>query len=389
MKLNKKSIIIICIIIFIIALGAVWLIFSTEPEAQSEGATKKSAMLVSVVNAEKGNFVPQFLATGTVQPVEDIQLNAIVSGQILYRSSDFIPGGIVKKGETLLKIDPADFINQVELRKSELLQAKTNLELEMGRQVIAEQDLALVGVDSLSDKQKSLILRKPQLNAVKATIQSAQAAYDQAQLNLQRTTIRAPFDAQVISQNVTVGSLVGPQNNLGRLVGTAAYWVTATIPVHKLQWLSFAENNETETNEVRIKNVANWGQDNFRTGILYRQIGALEEQTRLVRVLIKVEDPLSTLSKNQNKPKMIIGSFVEIELSGKKIKDVVRIHRDYLRSNQTVWIMEDGTLQIKNVSILLSDANYVYITEGLSGNEKIVTTNISTVTNGVPLRTEE
>ena len=76
-------------------------------------------------------------------------------------------------------------------------------------------------------------------------------------------------------------------------------------------------------------------------------------------------------------------------LKGKQINDVVRLNRDYLRSNQTVWIMENNELKIKNVTVALSDANYVYISEGLSGTEKIVTTNISTVTDGVPLRTEK
>ena len=372
----------------VVTVGVVFLIFSTEPEAQSEGATKKSAMLVSVASVERGSFTTEFTATGTVQPVEDIQLNAIVSGQIIRRSEDFVPGGIVKKGDLLLKIDPSDYMNQMALRKGELLQSQTDLEIEMGRQTIAKQDLELIGTDSLSEKQKSLILRKPQLDAVKASVTAAEAAYNQAQLNVQRTSVIAPFDAQVISQNVTVGSRVGPQDNLGRLVGKDAYWVTATIPVNKIPWLTFSEN-ESEQNEVIIQNEANWQKGQYRTGYLYRQVGALDQQTRLVRVLIKVNDPLATKPENKTKPGLIIGEFVEVMLKGKQINDVVRLNRDYLRSNQTVWIMENNELKIKNVTVALSDANYVYISEGLSGTEKIVTTNISTVTDGVPLRTEK
>ena len=271
MSIKKKSIIIICLVILVVTVGVVFLIFSTEPEAQSEGATKKSAMLVSVASVERGSFTTEFTATGTVQPVEDIQLNAIVSGQIIRRSEDFVPGGIVKKGDLLLKIDPSDYMNQMALRKGELLQSQTDLEIEMGRQTIAKQDLELIGTDSLSEKQKSLILRKPQLDAVKASVTAAEAAYNQAQLNVQRTSVIAPFDAQVISQNVTVGSRVGPQDNLGRLVGKDAYWVTATIPVNKIPWLTFSEN-ESEQNEVIIQNEANWQKGQYRTGYLYRQV---------------------------------------------------------------------------------------------------------------------
>lgn len=103
------------------------------------------------------------------------------------------------------------------------MQAKTNLNMEMGRQEVAEQDLELAGVDSLSPNQRSLVLRKPQLDAIKAEVKAAEAAVAQAELNLSRSTIRAPFDAHILSQNVTVGSQVSPGNELGRLVGSEQY----------------------------------------------------------------------------------------------------------------------------------------------------------------------
>src|SRR5690606_41515696 len=96
----------------------------------------------------------------------------------------------------------------------ELIQAQSDLMVEQGRQYIAEQDLALVGGDSLSEDQKSLVLRKPQLEAIKAQISFAQASYDQARLNLDRTLITAPFDAQVITQEVNIGSRVGGSDDL-------------------------------------------------------------------------------------------------------------------------------------------------------------------------------
>src|SRR5680860_161007 len=149
MKRKNIFIVIICGIILLIASGVVYVIFSTEPTAQSEGATKTSAMLVSVTLVNEGQFTPEFIATGTVQPVEEVLLNAMVSGQVIERSVDFVPGGMVRKGQVLLKIDSADYQYELDLRKSELLQAQSDLELEMGRQKIAQQDLALVGNDSI------------------------------------------------------------------------------------------------------------------------------------------------------------------------------------------------------------------------------------------------
>lgn len=68
---------------------------------------------------------------------------------------------------------------------------------------------------------------------------------------------------------------------------------------------------------------------------------------------------------------------------------VVRLNRDYLRADNTVWVYDpDATLGIRDVSIVLQDAHYAYIDEGLSDGDRVVTTDLSTIARGAPLRTE-
>lgn len=391
--MNNKKVIWICLAILVGGILVTTLIFSTEPEAQQEGATIETAILVDVVTAEKGTFAPTIVATGTVQPVEDVVLSPLIPGQIIRRDPAFTPGGFVEKGEILLQIDPSDYQNTLELRKSELLQSETTLATEMGRQQIAEQDLQLINNDSLfgdnplSDNETQLVLRKPQLNAVKATIEAARASVNQAQLNLERTTIRAPFDAHILSQNVTVGSQVAQGDNLGRIVGTDSYWVTATVPVSRLQWLKFPESNSEKGSLVHIENPSAWTTGASRTGYLDRQIGALDAQTRLARVLVRVEDPLATSKEMEGAPKLMIGTFVEVNIEADSIPNVVRMDRNLVRSNQTAWVMKDELLEIRELDIILTDNEYVYVQSGLEEGDKIVTTNLSTVTNGIELRT--
>lgn len=363
-------------------------IFLTEPTAKSEGASKKTAMLVDVVSVEKGDFKPVITATGTVRPVDDVVLSPLVGGQIVRRDASFTPGGTVDKGQVLLQIDPSDYRNTLELRRSELQQSQTDRNMEMGRQQVAEQDLSLIGGDSLSSEEKELVLRKPQLEAVNANVKATKASVDQAQLNLARTTIRAPFDAQIIDQNVTIGSQVSPGDNLGRLVGTDAYWVEMTVPVSQLRWLAFPRNGGERGSSVELRSRTAWKPGETRTGYLFNQVGALDNQTRLSRVLVKVEDPLAQKQENEGQPPLIIGSFVEARIQAEPIENVVRLNRDYVRSNNTVWVMEDEKLQVREVEIVLSDAENAYINSGLEDNDKVVTTNLSTVADGVGLRTE-
>ncbi|WP_282017650.1 efflux RND transporter periplasmic adaptor subunit [Salegentibacter mishustinae] len=385
--MSTKKILIICFGILLFAVIVTYFIFSTEPTASSEGATKKTAMLIDVVKAEQGDFKPVIEATGTVQPVEDVMLSPQVSGQVIRRSPEFIPGGFVKKGAVLLQIDPSDFRNTLELRKSDLLQAKTDLNMEMGRQEVAEQDLELAGVDSLSANQRSLVLRQPQLDAIKARVKAAEAAVAQAELELSRTTIRAPFDAHILSQNVTVGSQVTPGDQLGRLVGSEQYWVNLTVPVDKLQWLSFPKSNNETGSTVQIRN-SGWPKDIYRTGYLDKQVGALDNQTRLARVLVRVNDPLARKDTTNIQRELIIGGFVEAEVQARQIENVVRLNRDYLRTNQTVWVNEEGELSIREVEIILTDAKYAYISQGLEQGESIIITNLSVVSEGAKLRTK-
>lgn len=385
--MSTKKTLIICLGILLLAVVITYFIFSSEPTASSEGATKQTAMLVEVVEAEYGDFQPVIQATGVVEPVEDVMLSSQVSGQVIRRSPEFIPGGFVQKGAVLLQLDPSDYRNTLELRRSDLLQAKTNLNMEMGRQEVAEQDLELAGVDSLSPNQRSLVLRKPQLDAIKAEVKAAEAAVAQAELNLSRTTIRAPFDAHILSQNVTVGSQVSPGNELGRLVGSEQYWIALTVPVDKLQWLSFPQSDDETGSMVEIRN-SGWPHGVFRIGYLAKQIGALDDQTRLARVLVSINDPLAREDTTNTQRELIIGGFVEAEVQAIKIEDVVRLNRDYLRANQNVWVNENGELSIREVDIILTDSEYAYISSGLREGEKVVITNLSTVSEGVKLRTE-
>lgn len=361
------------------------LIFSTEPSAKRTGATQQTAMLVDVITAERGTFSPTIQAMGTVEPAQDVVLSARVSGEIIKLGQKFTPGGYVEEGDILLQIDPADYQHTLQQRQSELNQATSDLTLEMGLQEAAQKEFESYG-DSLSEENRARVLRQPQLKAAKARVQSARAAVEQAQLNLQRTTVRAPFDAHILTRNVNVGSQVATGNNLSRLVGLDEYWVEAAVPVSSLEWISIPDDNSRGT-PVRLRNRTAWPDDTFRTGYIHKLLGSLGQETRMARILISVPDPQAYHSE-ADKPRLMIGSFVEANIKAEQLTNVIRLNRDYVRENETVWVMQDGKLDIRDVGIVFRDAQYAYIDEGLQDNDQIVTTNLSTVTDGAPLRLE-
>lgn len=390
--MNRKTTLVLCAAILLAAVVVLVVIFTTEPTAQRAGATRETAMLVEVVTVERGSYRPSVVAMGTVAPERDIVLGPRVAGEVLEISPAFTPGGFVDRGDVLLRIDPADFENALARRRSDLEQAEADLALEMGRQDVARRDYELLDgtlpQESLAPEDRSLVLRQPQLDSARARVESARAAVELAELALRRTTIRAPFDAHVLSREANVGSQVAPGDRLGRLVGTDEYWVEAAVPVAKLRFISIPRRPGEEGAVVRLRNRSAWPEGVERVGRVDQLLGELAGQTRMARLLVSVDDPLVRDGDSAEAPPLILGSYLEAHIEADEIRDVVRLDRDYVHQDDTVWVMEEGELRIRDVEVDFRDARYVYVAEGLEEGDRVVTTNLSTVVEGAALRLE-
>lgn len=382
------------LLLFGLAAVALTWIFSTEPQAQRSGTTKKTAMLVEVVTAEQGTFRPEIVVTGTVQAEKDVSLSPQVSGAVVSRSDSFSPGQFVEKGTVLLQIDPAGYQLTLAQQESALAQAQTRLRLEEGNQSLAQQEHdALFSDTKLTPEERALTLRMPQLAAVREEVKAAETAVRQAQLDLRRTTFRAPFDAQVVDRDVDVGAYVQPGMILGRLIGVQKYWVEAAVPLAQRKWLRFAEENaegrEEPCSEVILENRTSWPPGATRTGCLRRSIGVLDQSTRLLRVLIEVDDPLGRTDETpHDAPPLTIGEFLEARIIARPLEDIVRIPRKYVRKGSTTWIARDEVLSVVDLTIALFDSEFAYVRAGVQGGDLIVTTDLSQVKEGAPLRFE-
>ena len=406
---------VVCLVILGVAAYAIYVINTTEPTAQKINSVRKSAALVETIRVLRGDYSPKLVVLGTVEAAQRIQLSPQVGGQITELSDEFIPGGMVRKGDVLLQIDPADFENALLISKSELEQANASMEIEQARQRLAEKELKLLE-GAIDESNRGLVLREPQVASIKAQVSAAEASVQRAELNLGRTNIVAPFDAQVLSRSVNVGSQVGPGEELGQLVGVKEYWVNAAVPLRHLRWLQFSDyvsSGDTSKSQnggttgprdttdedrsaaiavdkldglgslVLLRDPDAWGVGVERQARVMRMVGTLDEQTRLARVLISVPDPLGI---ENGEPPLIIDTLIETEIEGKTIYNVVKLQREYVRDQDTVWLMEKEKLVIKEVEVVFRDAEFAYIGNGIEAGDEIVTTTLATVAEGIGLR---
>jgi HlyD family secretion protein len=165
--------------------------------------------------AERGSLSSQVTASGTLSPLVTVQVGSQVSGRILELKADF--NDRVEKGQIIARIDPQLFqtevakaranLNsaraQVTRAEAELAQANRNHDRASGlseQQVIAQADVD-ASLAALQTAQASVA-------AARAMLSQAKAAVDQADTNLQLTTIVSPISGIVISRNVDVGQTV-------------------------------------------------------------------------------------------------------------------------------------------------------------------------------------
>lgn len=377
--------VIISVVILGVAGGLAALTFMTEPTAKKGGATKRTAMLVDVVDVERATYQPDIVAQGTVQPVQDVVLRPQVAGKVVSLGESFTPGGFVEKGDVVMRIEQADYRNMLAQRKSELRQALSDLAVEKGRQDAAKAEYRYLD-EELSDNNRALVLREPQYEAAKQRVEAARAAVAQAELDLRRTTVRAPFDAHVLRRDLNIGTQISTGDTIGRFVGVDEYWVSIELPLTKLAWITVGGDGEAEGARVTVRNRQAWPEDVVREGRLFRMVGALDENTRMGRVLATIPDPMARAEGAEGKPRLIVGEFLEVTIEGNELDDVVRLNRDYLREDDTVWVMDDGKLRVQEAEVAVRDADYAYVTSGLEDGARVVTTNISTVVDGAELR---
>jgi len=369
------------------AAAAFWLM-ETSPQAKLHPRTRNPT-LVAVRTVNYGPRQTVISGMGTVAAARNVELKAQVNGEIIELNPNLLPGGHFRRGETLLKIDPTDYRLAVRQLATDVAKGESELQLEQGNQLVALKEYQLLG-ETVSDVEKALMLRRPQLENLRATLEAAQAKLEQARIDLERTRIKAPFNALVRSRGVDVGARASESTVLGTLVGTDAYWVEVSVPVSQLRWIKIPQTAEDAGSLVRVYDPAAWGSGVFRQGRVLRLEADLEEQGRMARLLVKVDDPLGLQPGNAGRPRMLIGAYVRVEIEGRMVAAAAAIEREFVRNGSNVWLMDaDGHLSIRAVQIAFRGVDRVLISGGIQPGEQLIITDLAAPVEGMALRTAE
>jgi RND family efflux transporter MFP subunit len=369
-KANLLRLLLPVIVVIISASVAFWMMQS-GPKAKPRAKTR-NAVLVDVRPIEMGPQTTTVSVMGTVRPQREVALKPRVSGEI------------IKIGD-----NPIDYQLVVRQLASEVARVETDMQVELGRQRVAQKEYELLG-ESVSEVEKTLMLREPQLQSNRALLEGTRARLEQAQLDLKRTSVRSPFNAVVMSREVNLGTRVSPSTTLATLVGSDSYWVEAPVPASQLQWISISQEDNDSGSSVRIYDSAAWGPNRSRSGQLVGLTAMVEENGRMAKLLAEIPDPLSLQETSSEQPKLLLGSYVRVEIEGKLLAKAAAIDRDLIHNGEQLWIMdEEGRLDIRTVEIAFRGQDQVLVTDGVSHGEKLITTNLPSPVQGMTLRLQE
>lgn len=325
-------------------------------------------------------------AMGIVVPSREIKLKTRVSGEVIFTHPEFVLGGFVKKGAVILKIDPEDYELAVARKKSDVIGGQYALKLEMGHQEVAKREWDLLKKNkSFKKKSSDLALRKPHLAKAKGLLAAAEANLKQARLNLKRTIVRSPFNAVVRIKKIELGSQVSSQEQLAELVGTDEYWIKAAVPVDRLKWIRIPRSQKGIGDPVRV--IYRNGYE--RTGTVFKLLSDLEPEGRMARILISIKDPMDLKLDSSQKPPLLIGEFVRIEIQGKSLSDIYSVPRSALRNNTSLWLLtETDQLEIRTVKTVWRSRDAVLIRAGLQPGDRLIVSELSKPISGMSLQAQ-
>ncbi|MEQ9108329.1 MAG: efflux RND transporter periplasmic adaptor subunit [Limnobacter sp.] len=352
---------------------------STAPTATRK-PPEKTARLVSTESVKAGDYSVSLLGYGVVQAEQQITLQARVSGTVQKIGPKFVPGASFKKGDVLVQLDDTDYRIELQSAQAALAQAQSTLTSEQGNQVVAQADFDLLGM-TVDERERALILRKPQLEAAKANVQSARAGVERAKVNLGRIILRAPFDGTVVSREASVGAQVNANTTLGVLASSKAYWINVAVPQTDLKWIHFPDGKRMGST-VCVSDASSNEQGCHKGRVLSLQT-SVQDNGRQAQVLVEV--PRTSDKKLQP---LLLAQYVKVRFDGTELKNVFKLAPSAVHGSN-VWVNDNGELDIRPVNIAFRSADYVLVDQGLKNGESIVTSSLGSPIQGMAIRTND
>jgi len=364
------------LVVFVAILGAATLM-ATSPKV-SPSVPEVVPTTVRIVTVEPQPVLLTVSSQGTVAPSTESDLISEVSGRVIWMSPSLVAGGYFEKGAALLRLDKQDYAASVARAQAGV----TRTEAEREHAAFEYQRL-----QSLEERQ--LVSRSQLENALRASrvadaaLKDARAALEQAQRDLGRTEIVAPFTGLVRAEQVDIGQFVARGAPIAKIYATDFVEVRLPVADRQLQYLNLPPGHRGELPvdaQPKVTLGADYAGRRLEwSGRIVRSEAEIDVQSRMVHVVARVE--------NATQPTPLsVGLFVAAQIEGLVAEAVVALPRTALREGNRVLVVDAAnTLRFRDVTPLRLHGDQVLIQGGLSAGERVCVSPLQTAVDGMPV----
>ncbi|MDP2285979.1 MAG: efflux RND transporter periplasmic adaptor subunit [Pseudohongiella sp.] len=361
-----------------ILLGAVlvFVVLIRTPSRLDAVPPEQAVASVRVSSVRSQSIQLDVSSQGRVQASRRVSLSAAATGPVSWVSPSLRAGGYFAADEVILRIDSSDYETALERARSSLSQAETDArhareELERNSALALQR---LISESQLRDLQR-------QADNTAGRVRDAQGAVNQAQLDLRRSEIRAPFATIVESSNIDLGQHVGRGQALAVLLSADEVEVRLPLALNQLSYLDIPLGVRGElpadiAPKVKISGRMGDSLQHWE-GRLVRMEASIDVASNAVQAIVRVDQKDSEIP-------LPIGLYVQASVQGRQVDNVIALPRDVIRGNNRVLIVDtENRLWYREVDIMRLENDRVLIQGGLQDGERICLSPIQAVIDGM------
>ncbi|MGE9269714.1 MAG: efflux RND transporter periplasmic adaptor subunit [Verrucomicrobiales bacterium] len=357
---------------------------STALEPPKPQHVPRQKLRTEVVELQRTDYPVLLETQGVVRAHHETPLTAVISGTITKIHPSFEDGAYFRQGEILAELDPADFQAAYEAAEAQVARAEAALAQEEATARQARLNWEDLGYDG---DPSPLVLRIPQLKEANANVDAARAELDQANLNLKRTKIRAPFDGRVRERLVGLGQSVGSSTPLGEVYATDYAEVRLPLTPEQLAFIDLPSRPKDPTRAVTLTSTHSINPDGSAPqwqAEIVRTEGTLDDSSRELFAIAQVHDPFGL---ETGKPPLRIGQPVRASVEGRVLKDVFVIPRLAMRGVGRIYLVDqvDPAIVRTRIEPIWSNSEVLVVKDGLEAGQWLSTTRLPYAPDGAPV----
>lgn len=354
MNKTLKTLIITALVLAMIPLAITYNKFASANRNLAPKNTKPAKVVypeVGVWSVEADNYQASVIGFGEAQAKFQLTLVAEVSGKITQLSDQFASGFSIENQALLAKVDATNYQQALATAKVNLAEAKLALLEEENQVAQAKLEWEQSGFEGIPDS--ALVLREPYLTAAQTKVEQAISQVQVAQQDLEKTQVRAPFDAIIVNRNVQLGSYVQQGAEIATLYSKDKLEIAIPLSANEWRLLPNLESLNTEPWLVTLSSQENNQQWQAR---VERTTSHIDTSSRQRSIIVVVDNPL-----NQPQP-LYPGTFVKAQIEGKTLTGLWKVPASAISQNNTLWLVDNKQV-LKEVpaKVLFSAHKFSYV----------------------------